>query len=202
MSAINKKNTKEFKHYQARTVKNIQIIDENGIDTPIIAFVGSGSATAGAAEIVMPMTQQAWSRAALGAGTTTPALRDGLNMSSRYRFVILTDNVEGEDNTKRETVVGVHCIPDDNYIRCDFGATLGRPNITSDSAVIQIHEHTGEIDVVAYPEAIRRNVDAFVKALEEIEEFDNTTAFTVGDINYTITNAFGTELTFRCTKRR
>ena len=69
-------------------------------------------------------------------------------------------------------------------------------------AVVQVHEKSGELDIIAFPDAIRKNVDSFLKELESITEFDNTTTFTSEGITYTIINAFGSELTFRCTKRR
>ena len=199
MPSITKKDTSKLKHYTARTITNIQIVhDENsGDDVPYLAFIGGRGGTGGSVETVLPMTPEAWSRAAMGTGSSSETLRNGLNMASRYRFKILTDKVK--DN---EVVVGVHCIPDDNYIRCNFGLTLNRPNITEDMAVVQIHEKSGELDILAFPDAIRKNVDSFLKELEEITEFDNTTTFTSEGITYTIANAFGSELTFRCTKRR
>lgn len=199
MPSITKKDTSKLKHYTARTITNVQIVhDENsGDDVPYLAFIGGRGGTGGSVETVLPMTPEAWSRAAMGTGSSSEALRNGLNMASRYRFKILTDKVK--DN---EVVVGVHCIPDDNYIRCNFGLTLNRPNITEDMAVVQIHEKSGELDILAFPDAIRKNVDSFLKELEEITEFDNTTTFTSEGITYTIANAFGSELTFRCTKRR
>lgn len=199
MPSITKKDTSKLKHYTARTITNVQIVhDENsGDDVPYLAFIGGRGGTGGSVETVLPMTPEAWSRAAMGTGSSSETLRNGLNMASRYRFKILTDKVK--DN---EVVVGVHCIPDDNYIRCNFGLTLNRPNITEDMAVVQIHEKSGELDILAFPDAIRKNVDSFLKELEEITEFDNTTTFTSEGITYTIANAFGSELTFRCTKRR
>lgn len=199
MPSITKKDTSKLKHYTARTITNVQIVhDESaGEDIPYLAFIGGRGGTGGSIETVLPMTPEAWSRAAMGTGSSTDALRNGLNMASRYRFKVLTDVID--DN---EIVVGVHCIPDDNYIRCNFGLTLNRPNITEDMAVVQVHEKSGELDVIAFPDAIRKNVDSFVKELENITEFDNTTTFTSEGITYTIANAFGSELTFRCLKRR
>jgi hypothetical protein len=199
MPSITKKDTSKLKHYTARTITNVQIVhDENsGDDVPYLAFIGGRGGTGGSVETVLPMTPEAWSRAAMGTGSSSEALRNGLNMASRYRFKILTDKIKDD-----EVVVGVHCIPDDNYIRCNFGLTLNRPNITEDMAVVQIHEKSGELDILAFPDAIRKNVDSFLKELEEITEFDNTTTFTSEGITYTIANAFGSELTFRCTKRR
>lgn len=199
MPSITKKDTSKLKHYTARTITNVQIVhDENsGDDVPYLAFIGGRGGTGGSVETVLPMTPEAWSRAAMGTGSSSETLRNGLNMASRYRFKILTDKIK--DN---EVVVGVHCIPDENYIRCNFGLTLNRPNITEDMAVVQIHEKSGELDILAFPDAIRKNVDSFLKELEEITEFDNTTTFTSEGITYTIANAFGSELTFRCTKRR
>lgn len=201
MPNITKKDTSKLKHYAARTITNIQIVtnDTDGEDIPYIAFIGGKGGHGGSVETVLPMTPEAWSRAAMGTGASSEALRNGLNMASRFRFKVLTDTVGKEDS---EMVVGVHCIPDDNYIRCNFGLTLQRPNITEDMAVVQIHEKSGELDVIAFPEDIRKNVDSFVKELESITEFDNTTTFTSEGITYTIINAFGSELTFRCTKRR
>lgn len=199
MPSITKKDTSKLKHYSARTITNVQIVhDENsGDDVPYLAFIGGKGGAGGSVETVLPMTPEAWSRAAMGTGSSSDTLRNGLNMASRYRFKVLTDKVK--DN---EVVVGVHCIPDDNYIRCNFGLTLNRPNITEDMAIVQIHEKSGELDILAFPDAIRKNVDSFLKELEEITEFDNTTTFTSEGITYTIANAFGSELTFRCTKRR
>lgn len=198
MPSITKKDTSKLKHYTARTITNIQIVsNDNDSEVPYLAFIGGKGGYGGAVETVLPMTPEAWSRAAMGTGSSIEALRNGINMASRYRFQVLTDDI---DNT--EMVVGVHCIPDDNYIMCDFGATLNRPNITEDMAVVQIHEKSGEIDILAFPGALRKNVNSFVKEMETITEFDNSTTFTVEGITYTITNAFGSELTFRCTKRR
>lgn len=201
MPNITKKDTSKLKHYTARTITNIQIVtnEADGEDIPYIAFIGGRGGHGGSVETVLPMTPEAWSRAAMGTGSSSEALRNGLNMASRFRFKVLTDTVGKEDS---EMVVGVHCIPDDNYIRCNFGLTLNRPNITEDMAVVQIHEKSGELDVIAFPEEIRKNVDSFVKELESITEFDNTTTFTAEGITYTIINAFGSELTFRCAKRR
>lgn len=201
MPNITKKDTSKLKHYAARTITNIQIVtsDTDEEDIPYIAFIGGRGGHGGSVETVLPMTPEAWSRAAMGTGSSSEALRNGLNMASRFRFKVLTDTVGKE---KSEMVVGVHCIPDDNYIRCNFGLTLNRPNITEDMAVVQIHEKSGELDVIAFPEEIRKNVDSFVKELESITEFDNTTTFTSEGVTYTIINAFGSELTFRCTKRR
>jgi hypothetical protein len=200
MPSITKKDTSKLKHYTARTITNIQIVNnENDVETPYLAFIGGKGGAGGSVETVIPMTPEAWSRAAMGTGSSSEALRNGLNMASRFRFKVLTDSV-GESNT--ETVVGVHCIPDDNYIRCNFGLTLNRPNITEDMAVVQVHEKSGELDIIAFPDAIRKNVVSFLKELESIIEFDNTTTFTAEGITYTIVNAFGSELTFRCTTRR
>lgn len=201
MPNITKKDTSKLKHYAARTITNIQIVtsDTDEEDIPYIAFIGGRGGHGGSVETVLPMTPEAWSRAAMGTGSSSEALRNGLNMASRFRFKVLTDTVGKEES---EMVVGVHCIPDDNYIRCNFGLTLNRPNITEDMAVVQIHEKSGELDVIAFPEEIRKNVDSFVKELESITEFDNTTTFTSEGVTYTIINAFGSELTFRCTKRR
>jgi hypothetical protein len=198
MPSITKKDTSKLKHYTARTITNIQIVNnENDVEVPYLAFIGGKGGAGGAVETVLPMTPEAWSRAAMGTGASSESLRNGINMASRYRFQILTDNVNNS-----EVVVGVHCIPDDNYIMCDFGATLKRPNITEDMAVVQIHEKSGEIDILAFPGALRKSVNSFVKEMESITEFDNTTTFTSDGITYTIANAFGSELTFRCTKRR
>lgn len=198
MPSITKKDTSKLKHYAARTITNIQIVsNDNDSEVPYLAFIGGKGGHAGAVETVLPMTPEVWSRAAMGTGSSVDALRNGINMASRYRFQVLTDKV---DDT--EMVVGVHCIPDDNYIMCDFGATLNRPNITEDMAVVQLHEKSGEIDIIAFPGAFRKNVNSFVKEMESITEFDNTTTFTSEGITYTIVNAFGSELTFRCTKRR
>lgn len=203
MPSITKKDTSKLKHYTARTITNIQIVhnDVDGEDTPYLAFIGGRGGSGGSVETVIPMTPEAWSRAAMGTGASSEPLRNGLDMASRFRFKVLTDEVKNGDNTT-EMVVGVHCIPDDNYIRCNFGLTLKRPNITEDMAVVQVHEKSGEIDIIAFPDAIRKNVDSFLKELETITEFDNTTTFTSEGITYTIVNAFGSELTFRCFKRR
>ena len=197
MPSITKKDTSKLKHHAARTVTNIQIVNENDSEIPYIAFIGGKGGPGGSVENVLPMTPEAWSRAAMGTGSSVESLRNGINMASRYRFYIMTDNVDGN-----ETVVGVHCLPDDNYIRCNFGLTLNRPNITEDMAVVQVHEKSGELDIIAFPDAIRKSVDSFLKGLESITEFDNTTTFTAEGITYSIVNAFGSELTFRCTKRR
>jgi hypothetical protein len=203
MPSITKKDTSKLKHYTARTITNIQIVhnDVDGEETPYLAFIGGRGGSGGSVETVIPMTPEAWSRAAMGTGASSEPLRNGLDMASRFRFKVLTDEVKNGDNTT-EMVVGVHCIPDDNYIRCNFGLTLNRPNITEDMAVVQVHEKSGEIDIIAFPDAIRKNVDSFLKELETITEFDNTTTFTSEGITYTIVNAFGSELTFRCFKRR
>jgi hypothetical protein len=203
MPSITKKDTSKLKHYTARTITNIQIVhnETDGDEVPYLAFIGGRGGTGGSVETVIPMTPEAWSRAAMGTGSSSEALRNGLNMASRFRFKVLTDAV-GDDKNKTETVVGIHCIPDDNYIRCNFGLTLNRPNITEDMAVVQVHEKSGELDIIAFPDSIRKNVDSFLKELESITEFDNTTTFTSEGITYTIVNAFGSELTFRCTKRR
>lgn len=198
MPSITKKDTSKLKHYTARTITNIQIVsNDNDSEVPYLAFIGGKGGHGGAVETVLPMTPEAWSRAAMGTGSSIEALRNGINMASRYRFQILTDKV---DDT--EMVVGVHCIPDDNYIMCDFGATLNRPNITEDMAVVQLHEKSGEIDILAFPGALRKSVNSFVKELESMTEFDNSTTFTSEGITYTIVNAFGSEITFRCSKRR
>lgn len=202
MANITKKDTSKLTHYSARTITNVQIITtENDVEVPMLAFVGGSGGHRGAAETVLPMVPEAWARAAMGAGTSVESLRNGLNMASRYRFQILTDKKE-VDGVSTEYVVGVHCIPDNNYILCDFGATLGRPNITEDMAVVHIHDKSGELDVVAFPGALRKSVNSFVKELESITEFDNSTTFTAEGITYTIVNAFGSEVTFRCTRRR
>lgn len=198
MPSITKKDTSKLKHYTARTITNIQIVNnDNDVETPYLAFIGGRGGHGGSVETVLPMTPEAWSRAAMGTGSSVESLRNGINMASRYRFQVLTDEVDDS-----EIVVGVHCIPDDNYIMCDFGATLNRPNITEDMAVVQIHEKSGELDILAFPGALRKNVNGFVKEMESITEFDNTTTFTSEGITYTIVNAFGSELTFRCTRRR
>ena len=203
MPSITKKDTSKLKHYAARTITNIQIVhnEAEGEEMPYLAFIGGKGGAGGSVETVLPMIPEAWSRAAMGTGSSSEALRNGLNMASRFRFKVLTDKV-GEKGNEKEMVVGVHCIPDDNYIRCNFGLTLNRPNITEDMAVVQVHEKSGELDIIAFPDAIRKNVDSFLKELETITEFDNTTTFTSEGITYTIVNAFGSELTFRCTKRR
>lgn len=198
MPSITKKDTSKLKHYTARTITNIQIVSNaNDAEVPYLAFIGGKGGHGGAVETVLPMTPEAWSRAAMGTGSSIEALRNGINMASRYRFQVLTDKVDDA-----EIVVGVHCIPDDNYIMCDFGATLNRPNITEDMAVVQLHEKSGEIDILAFPGALRKSVNSFVKELESITEFDNSTTFTAEGITYTIVNAFGSEVTFRCSKRR
>lgn len=201
MPSINKKNTRDLAHYAARTITNIQVItNDQEQEVPVVAFIGGKGG--GAVETVLPMTPEAWARAAMGTGTSVEALRDGLNMASRYRFQVLTDKIKNESGKEEETVVGIHCIPDDNYIQCNFGLTLNRPNITEDMAVVQIHDNTGEMDIVAFPGALRRSVNAFLKELEGITEFDNSTTFVAEGVSYTIMNAFGSEISFRCTKRR
>lgn len=204
MPNITKKKTNELKHYAARTISNIQVVtDENEVDTPYISFIGGKGGYRGASETVMKMTPEAWSRAAMGTGTAEASLRDGLDRASRYRFVLLADDVmlKGSDEPE-EVIVGVHCIPDDNYIMCDFGATLNRPNITENTAVVHLHDKSGEVDIIAFPGALRKGVDSFLKELEKIDSFDNTTTFTASGITYSVVNAFGTELTFRCSKHR
>lgn len=203
MPSITKKNTSKLTHYNARTITNIQVVTtDQEVEVPLMSFIGGKGGHNGYIETVLPMTPEAWSRAAMGTGTSLAALRDGLNMASRYKFQVLTDKIKSEDGNESETVVGVHCIPDDNYIQCNFGLTLNRPNIEEDMAVVHIHDKTGEMDVIAFPGALRKSVNSFLKELESITEIDNSTTFTAEGITYTIVNAFGSEVTFRCAKRR
>ena len=200
MATIQKKDTSKLKHTESRTIGSIQLVlnQATGDDEPIMSFTAGRN---NAFEKVLPMTPPAYARAAHGVGSSLGALRNGVHKASQYRFVVLSDDVpKSSDSKATETVTGIHCIPDDNYIQCDFAATLGRPNIAPEDAVVQIYE-SGEIDVIAYPGSkFTRSVDAFVKALEAITEIDNTTSFTAGGVRYTVSNAFGNEVTFRCHK--
>lgn len=191
MATISKKKTDKLGHTDARTIKGIGIRAEDA--TPVISFTQQGVGI----EKLLPMTKEAWQRAANGVGATLEALRNGLTGAARYRFQILTDKI-GKD--KVQTVVGIHCIPDDTYIQCDFAATLHRPMIARTDAVVKIHPSTGEIDVIAFPDKLHKNVNSFIAALEKLEVLDETTSFTAGGVSYVTSYHYGEEVTFRCRK--
>lgn len=191
MATISKKKTDKLGHMDARTIKGIGIHAEDA--TPVISFTQQGVGI----EKSLPMTKEAWQRAANGAGATLDALRYGLNGASRYRFQILTDKI-GKD--KVTTVVGIHCIPDETFIQCDFATTLRRPMISREDAVVKIHPATGEIDVIAFPDKLHKNVNSFLAALEKLDTLDESTSFTAGGVSYVTSYNYGEEVTFRCRK--
>lgn len=191
MATISKKKTDKLTHVDARTIKSIGIRSEDA--TPVVSFTQQGVGI----EKTLPMTKEAWQRAANGTGATVEALRNGLNGAGRYRFRILVDKL-GKDKTP--TVVGIHCIPDENYIQCDFATTLHRPMIARTDAVVKIHPGTGELDIVAFPSNLHKNVNSFVAALEKLDTVDESTSFTAGGVSYVISYAYGEEVTFRCRK--
>lgn len=191
MATISKKRTDKLKHTDARTIKGIGIHNEDA--TPMISFTQQGVGI----EKALPMTKEAWQRAANGAGATIDALRNGLNGAARYRFQILTEEL---GKNKVQTVVGIHCIPDENYIQCDFATTLRRPMISREDAVVKIHPATGEIDVIAFPDKLHKSVNSFIAALEKIETLNESTSFTAGGVSYVTSYNYGEEITFRCRK--
>lgn len=193
MAILNKKKTDSLTHIDARTIKGIGILPDEKV--PMISFTSDITGI----EQVLPMTTKAWSRAAKGTGATIDAIRNGLNKASRYRFQILTEG-KGEGANKTNVVVGIHCIPDDNYIQCDFAATLNRPMIAPEDAVVKIHEESGEIDIIAFPSRLRKGVNAFLHKLEKLTTISESTMFTVAGVHYVVSNMFGGEVTFRCRK--
>lgn len=194
MAEIKKKKTTELKHRESQLIKALQL--PQGYNNPIISFAQT-SPSGGQAEQVLPIAPDAWARAAKGAGTLHKFLRNGLVGVSRFSFVILTEDKEDTG----ETVVGVHCIPVRNYLGADYSLDVGHP-VTRESAVVQIHEKTGEIDIVAFPAEFGRAINDFLKKLESLDTIDSFTEFKIDNIQFTVMNIYGTEVTFRCIRQQ
>lgn len=191
---IKRPNTKKFKHYTARTIAGFQVIggddySDTDIGQPYINFTGDKGTQNYGREVILPMTINAWDRAANGAGVTSKELCNGIDKSCRFKFQIMTDTVDGV-----ETVVGVHCYPDENYILCDFSNELGE-NIGDNTAVVNLYP-SGEIDVVAFPGALDKDIKSFVSELEKVESIDNKTKITTSMATYTVSSAFGDQVKF------
>lgn len=192
--AINKKATAGLGHRESSLIKVLQL--PKGYNNPVISFAQT-SASGGQSEQRLPITLKAWARASKGAGTIHPSLRSGLVGVSRFSFVILTEDMEETG----ETVVGVHCIPVRNYLGADFSIELGRP-VAKESAIVQIHDETGEIDVVAFPVEFARTLNGFLKHLEGLTTIDNYTEFTLDNVQFSVMALYGNEVTFRCIKQQ
>lgn len=185
--------TKKFKHYTARTIAGFQVAgndeDTDDVGNITINFTGDKGTPNYGREVILPITVDAWNRAANGAGVSSKELENGFDRSCRFKFQILTDNIDGV-----ETVVGIHCYPDENYIKCDFSNELGE-NISENTVVTNVLP-TGEIDVIAFPEALDKDVRSFLSALEKIEVIDNKTKVVTAMATYTASSAFGDQVRF------
>lgn len=194
MAGITKKATAALGHRESPLIKVLQI--PQGYNNPVISF-SQTSAAGGQSEQRLPITPKAWARASKGAGTIHPFLRGGLIGVSRFSFIILTEDMEDTG----ETVVGIHCLPVRNYLGADFSIDLGRP-VSKESAVVQIHDETGEMDVVAFPIEFARSISGFLKHLEGLETIDNYTEFTLDNVQFSVMSIYGNEVTFRCIKQQ
>lgn len=214
---IKRKDTTKLKHYHARTIAGFQVVENavTGEEEPIVAFTGDIGSKYDAREVVLPITVDAWDRAANGTGTAPEDLANGLDRAARYRFVILTDNIptgnkidKKDPKTKevkkvaetREHVVGFICFPDTNYINADFSVELNKP-IPDNAVVMHVYDN-GEFDIVAFPKAAGKDVVNFVRAIEPLKEITSRTKVETADFTYAISSTFGTEVMFKARKKK
>lgn len=189
---ITREPTKSYKHYTARTIAGFQVTgsdESDDVGEITINFTGDKGTPNYGREVILPITLDAWDRAANGAGVTSKELVNGFDRSCRFKFQVMTDKVNG-----RETVVAIHCFPDENYIKCDFSNELGE-NINENTVVANIHL-AGDIDIIAFPGALDRDVKSFLSELEKVEHFDNRTKITTAMATYSVSNIMGDQIRF------
>lgn len=199
--AITKKDTSKLKHIDSPLIKGAELPEDSSV--PLVLFTASKGTDS--TEIVLPMTQEAFARATVGAGTTHPTLSHGIVGASRFRFVVLVEQKESKTKDGGKVtmpkVVGIHCYPMDNYLDANFEGELNR-KLSEDAAVVYVHEDTGELDLVAYPATLKSSMRAFVTELEKLTSIDSSTTVKSGGITYTVSGISDNEITFRCRKDR
>lgn len=194
-SSIEKKETKSLKHISSAIIKALQV-DDRDKDNPkfVISFDDGGRTNC------MEIDPLVYKRVKSGTGTSHARLRNGLLHGGRYRFSIVVEQRE-EKGTKKDVVAGVHTIPDHPYIACDWSQELNR-TIEPDTAVVNIHPKTGEMDIYAFPYAFAKNIDAFVKHLEGMTSIEATSEFSAGNVRYSVLDFRGNVIDFRCVREQ
>lgn len=198
--AIEKKDTSKYIHMRSSILKGAEIPEDSS--TPLLLFSASRGKE-DSTEVVLPMTIEAFARVSRGAGTYIKELRKGLLGNGRFSFVILIERNESEKDSKGKAkkgipkVVGIHCVPVDNYLDADFQEEL-RMTLDEDAAVVYFRPTTGEMDVAVFPASIKKNLPRFVSELEKLTSLDQSTEFKAGDIIYSVSSISGNMAVFSC----
>lgn len=195
---LTKKATDQLKHIKTDSIITTEI--QQATQIPLMLFIEDTAH--GHTERKLPMTSRAWARAEKGVGSIHHILRNPFSLATRFCFRLLVDKVDDAPFKKpTEAIVGIHCLPFERYIECNWSNELKRP-IPEEAAVVQFQPDSGEMDVVAFPPSFQGQLGGFLAELEKMEEIDLMTRFTVGDVEFSIMQHNGNEIMFRCFSQR
>lgn len=200
MATIKKKKTDMLTKISAALIKNVDMPDE--VDTPLVLFTtkrGDGD-YAEATERLLPMTKEAFRRAKFGAGCRARDFKHGLAGVFRYSFIVMVAPVSfgsGDSKTTKPTVVGIHSMPLKYYLDADMGELL-KMELDENSAVVDVHPETGELDVLCFPGALFGKMGGFIGGVEKLSSISEADSFTVGSTTYTVEDINGNRVVFSC----